>query len=563
MTAAANVIFAVGFIFYFWFSGLLPEGQRVYYALPFLAYFFLGIFSALSSYVSGDKFKKLFLSHSVSLFAFVILFMAPAAVKTAFPEPHNFTERKLELVLGVSYAVFIIINTVITLKAVLKNEKGYKNPAVIFALLFTVFAGASVWMNHANRPAGDEPIYLLTSHSLIYDFDLDLKNNYENRDYSRFYKGELVPQEKETGGKLISFHPVMISFLMTPFYLAGGRAGAVLFINLLAALAGALIWMILVKSGHDEKTASIAAFITCFSMPFFPFINQTAADMPSAFFLAASYYFIRYKKEKTGFMSLSALIFLWLHPRNAVIWCVLCAISAYEYRKEIKKLAVFASLQSAGLVLFFLYNRLIFGSFMPPAMQDPVSSYSEIFSFNLKGMAGILFDQEFGLFFYTPVFMLMFAGFILMYKRDKKTFIYNTLIFVPLFILVTSWLDWRGGGGASPRFFVPVIFILAALTAEIIRSLNNAGAKKVFFTLAIAGAAVSAVVFFIPWFRWNKGFGENWLLKFIPQAGGFKASMLFPSVWASAAGWQIKTALWAGVVALLNAYFLKRDQPKN
>ena len=268
MTAAANVIFAVGFIFYFWFSGLLPEGQRVYYALPFLAYFFLGIFSALSSYVSGDKFKKLFLSHSVSLFAFVILFMAPAAVKTAFPEPHNFTERKLELVLGVSYAVFIIINTVITLKAVLKNEKGYKNPAVIFALLFTVFAGASVWMNHANRPAGDEPIYLLTSHSLIYDFDLDLKNNYENRDYSRFYKGELVPQEKETGGKLISFHPVMISFLMTPFYLAGGRAGAVLFINLLAALAGALIWMILVKSGHDEKTASIAAFITCFQCRF-------------------------------------------------------------------------------------------------------------------------------------------------------------------------------------------------------------------------------------------------------------------------------------------------------
>jgi hypothetical protein len=447
--------------------------------------------------------------------------------------------------------------------AVLKNEKGYNNPAFIFVLLFTIFTGASVWMNRANQPAGDEPIYLLTAHSLIYDFDLDLKNNYENRDYSRFYKGELVPQEKEKDGKMVSFHPVMISLLITPFYLAAGRAGAVLFINLLAALAGALVWLILVKSGHDEKTAAGAVLITCLSMPFFPFINQTAADMPSAFFLTASYYFIRYKKEKTVFMSLSALIFMWLHPRNAVIWGVLCAIAAFEHRKDVKKFLIFASIQAAGLILFFLYNSMVFGSFMPPAMQDPVSSYSEIFRFNFKGMAGILFDQEFGLFFYTPVFMLLFAGFILMYKRDKKTFTYNTLIFVPLFIIITSWLDWRGGGGASPRFFVPVIFIFAALMAEIIRVSSDTGMKKIFLALVIAGMAVSVIVFFIPWFRWNKGFGENWLLKFIPQAGGFKASMLFPSVWASAAGWQIKTALWAAAALLLNAYFLKGNKSKD
>ncbi len=35
--------------------------------------------------------------------------------------------------------------------------------------------------------SGDEPNYLLTTHSLLADRDINLENNYRNRDYFHFY----------------------------------------------------------------------------------------------------------------------------------------------------------------------------------------------------------------------------------------------------------------------------------------------------------------------------------------------------------------------------------------
>jgi hypothetical protein len=253
---------------------------------------------------------------------------------------------------------------------------------------------------------------------------------------------------------------------------------------------------------------------------------------------------------------------MWLHPRNILVWGVLCIIALIEYRAEIKKALVFAASQGAGFILFLFYNYLVFGHIMPPAMDKPVSSVSEVFSLNIAGMAGILFDQEFGLFFFTPVFSLMFAGAVLMFKRDKKTFYYIIAMFIPLFILVTAWIDWRGGGGSGPRFLVPVILTVSLLTAEVLNACDNAEKKKVFYILAGIGLVISAVIFLVPWFRWNKGLGENWIFKFLPAAGNFEVSSLFPAIWAKSAGWQIKTIIWAAIAGLLNFYMLKRSHKK-
>ncbi|MBN2754879.1 MAG: hypothetical protein JXR81_08475 [Candidatus Goldbacteria bacterium] len=562
MAIAANLIFAGSFLFYFMFSGPLYIMPGIYYAAPVVVFTYLILFSGVSAYITGKTFKKSFLSCSPVLFVFILLFLSPLAVKFNFPEPHNFMQRKLELVLGISYALFIISAAGLLFMEILKNEKGYKNPAVLCAAFFIVFSGVSVWMNHANQPTGDEPVYLLTAHSLIHDFDLDLKNNFENKDYSGFYKGELKPQERDIKEKIVSFHPVMISVLITPFYLTAGRMGVTLFINLMAALFCCLLYLILVKGGHNEKNSFITAFLTGMSMPFILFTNQIATETASAFFLAAAYYFIRYQKNRIFIPALSAIFFMWLHPRNMVVWGVLCVIALIEYRVEIKKALVFAASQGAGLIVFLFYNYAVFGHIMPPAMEKPVSSVSEVFSLNIAGMAGILFDQEFGLFFFTPVFSLMFAGAVLMFKRDKKTFYYIMAMFIPLFILVTAWIDWRGGGGSGPRFLVPVILMVSLLTAEVLNACDNAEKKKVFYILAGIGLVISAVIFLVPWFRWNKGLGENWIFKFLPSAGNFEVSSLFPSIWAKSAGWQIKTVLWAGAAVLLNVFFLKDNKLK-
>ncbi|MDP3981489.1 MAG: hypothetical protein Q8Q33_08770, partial [Chlamydiota bacterium] len=38
------------------------------------------------------------------------------------------------------------------------------------------------------EPSGDEPHYLIITQSLIQDQDLDLKNNYQNKDYKAYFK---------------------------------------------------------------------------------------------------------------------------------------------------------------------------------------------------------------------------------------------------------------------------------------------------------------------------------------------------------------------------------------
>lgn len=83
---------------------------------------------------------------------------------------------------------------------------------------FCFYFFISLWFNYANQPTGDEPIYLLVSHSIIYDRDIDLKNNFQNKDYKNFYKGELQSRELEINGKEYSYHPVFYSFVILPFY---------------------------------------------------------------------------------------------------------------------------------------------------------------------------------------------------------------------------------------------------------------------------------------------------------------------------------------------------------
>src|SRR4051812_11138727 len=42
---------------------------------------------------------------------------------------------------------------------------------------------------------GDEPYYLLMTHSLVYDHDLALSNNYKNKDFTKFYLNSVLGVE--------------------------------------------------------------------------------------------------------------------------------------------------------------------------------------------------------------------------------------------------------------------------------------------------------------------------------------------------------------------------------
>ncbi|HDT14655.1 MAG TPA: hypothetical protein ENN55_00420, partial [Firmicutes bacterium] len=480
-----HLCFVFGYAVYV-MSFLSAKADIIYplYLAPFVIYSVLLVFSFLYSRIMKIKFTEAFRYFLPSLYFFLLLAGTPVFLKTGLPDPHNFILRKLELMLGMSYAFFlaaIIINFVrgaARNKEIesLKRADVFRHTVFFFAV---VYASVSMWFNYANQPTGDEPRYLMVSHSILYDFDLDLKNNYEKKDYLHFYKKELPSYELVIDGRIISYHPVLFSLIIAPFYFLMSRLGVVLFVNAAAALLYGLIYLFLEKSGIKRRTAVITAGITGLSLPVFMFSNQIATEIISAALItAALLQALYYKKNLFAGASACVLVFL-MHPRNMAAAAAIIVIVMFEYRKELASMIKYTGVQAAGAVLLIVFNYSVYGVIMPRQTSGE-KGIEEAFSFNITGFLGLFFDREFGLLFYTPVFALIFAGLFFMYKRSRRLFFYMLILFLPIYIMSAMWFDWRGGGGSSPRFFVPVILFFAAATAFLADELRCSRAVKLF-----------------------------------------------------------------------------------
>ncbi len=94
----------------------------------------------------------------------------------------------------------------------------------VFAVSLAVFAALTPrFMRIMYYPTGDEPYYLLATHSLIHDRDFNLENNFENKDYWHYYPGELYPrhESKTKIAGLYSKHSLGVSLLILPAYALG------------------------------------------------------------------------------------------------------------------------------------------------------------------------------------------------------------------------------------------------------------------------------------------------------------------------------------------------------
>src|SRR5262245_33313193 len=90
---------------------------------------------------------------------------------------------------------------------------------VFFALISFLFYSAFTLLVRM-VPTGDEPYYLLTTHSLVQDRDISIGENHKNRDYRIFYPG-LLPGRATVGAdgvRVIPAHGMGLSLFLFPFY---------------------------------------------------------------------------------------------------------------------------------------------------------------------------------------------------------------------------------------------------------------------------------------------------------------------------------------------------------
>src|SRR6185503_2710475 len=138
----------------------------------------------------------------------------------------------------------------------------------------------------------------------------------------------------------------------------------------------------------------------------------------------------------------------WLHSRFAVLAAGLGALILLRLgstKNPAGKAVAFLGVPAISAVLWVGYFVAIYGR------PDPSSAYGagEIVSFAFVpgGLAGLLFDQRFGLVTYAPSLAVAFVGLGVMLARRGFRRLALELLFVviPYLLIVTHFAMWWGG----------------------------------------------------------------------------------------------------------------------
>ena len=344
-------------------------------------------------------------------------------------------------------------------------------PALAAGLITVLLGGFSAWQVAPSVPAGDEPHYLVITQSLLKDGDLRIENNHRQRDYRAYMEGDIPPDFRVRGRnrEIYSIHAPGVSALVAPAFAAGGYYGVVLFLLILSGITGALAWHLAFLVTGRMAAAWFGWASVALSATFLFHTFTVYPDGPGALaVLTGVWGVLRTEREAETrseavtpwFLHGAALATLpWMHTRFAVLAAGLAALILLRLGRTPNALAKAGALVMVPVVsalCWIGYFVKIYGTADPSA---PYGGEPGSFAFVPDGLAGLLFDQRFGLLAYAPVVLVAFAGIGVMLSRREWRRHAVELLFVvlPYLLLVTYVAMWWGGSSAPARFFMPVL----------------------------------------------------------------------------------------------------------
>jgi hypothetical protein len=380
---------------------------------------------------------------------------------------------------------------------------------------------------------GDEPHYLLITKSLLSDGDINLYNNYLNKDYLEFYPGELDSHAypgKKGGRHLYSKHQPALPVLLVPFYFLGEKLGKFVFdlsgnaaqerkiiiffsrlpVCFLTAFLSIAFFLYVWELTQKRNIAILSWLVFSFTPPLLFYSHVLYPEILVALILLLVSLQIIQKKNFSPGSLFGAGIGIGLLPWCGIKYIVPAAtislIIVFLFlrwpEKDAKKAFAFVGpiLLSAGLYLSLLFN--LYGNLSPQTIYKgtaPAGSYrlspfivSDLFDFLIR-LLGYLFDQRAGVFVIAPVYILLLPGLFLLARRSKKeTFLLAGLFSVFWAFCSLTYFYW---GGYSPpaRPLLPVLWILALFMAGAFASSRDHPSLVVRNVLVAIGFFMAAV----------------------------------------------------------------------
>jgi hypothetical protein len=375
--------------------------------------------------------------------------------------------------------------------------------AILAGGLSLLVYGLGAWWMAPRHPGGDEPHHLIVAHSLIEDGDLRIENNHENRRYRAYFPFDLDPHYLRLGtdGEIYSVHAPGLAALVAPALFAFGYVGAVATLIGLAALASALAWLVAWHATRDTAASWFGWAAVSLSVPFFFHTGAAFPDGPAALFLLAAFLPILdpgwRSPGRLCVIGASLAVLPWLHTRYAVL-AVAAAVAIAgrvlaERSQPVRRLAAFAVCPGFSAIAWFLFFQLIYGT------PNPAAAYGEATQMAVenmvRGIPGLLVDQQFGLIANAPVYLCAAAGLVLMLRRESRRLAAELLLItVPYFAAVACFYMWWAGTTAPARFLVPISLSLVVPIAIWFSSARTVAARTVGFGLLVISLMMTATI---------------------------------------------------------------------
>jgi hypothetical protein len=432
-----------------------------------------------------------------------------------------------------------------------------RRPSVLFFLLpFVVYLAILPWSARHRQPDGDEPFYLLVTHSLAYDLDADLTDNYARGDWRHFMDRPIEPQPGDPvgpHGERYSRHNELLPMALVPAYRLGGKLGALATMALMTAAAA---WMTLRLARHyvpDLPGESLGAWaLAAFAPPLLLYSYQVWVEVPAALLAAVAIDRILSfdgrrdwgPKEWLG-LGVPLLMLPLLKIRFILVAGPLLLMGWWYAGRPRRPVLILSALLAALAGGMLLYNQAVYSNPLKIHTWQEVDPASYGPASYLRGMFGLLFDPAFGLFGCAPVWLILLPAFLLMIARRDRLLVHMMALSLPYLLVVAPRIERYGGWSPPFRYALIATPFLAIGLAPLLASRDRAGARALLGGLAALTLALTLVWVTVPGWTYNFADGRSYVLDALSGRLGLDLARFFPS------SIRPRTATWAWPVAAI------------
>jgi hypothetical protein len=436
-----------------------------------------------------------------------------------------------------------------------------------FAAVFLFIWGLDTHGSFAG--SGDEPHYQMIAHSLVFDRDLDLANNYA--DGSNLVGAgtlEAGPHARTGGGgRLRPVHDIGLPLVFAPVFavayaaaeasghwlpprlMARARLTEPLVLRHLLSLAMAALAALMAVMLFDvaramslSHTHALAwTLLFTLSPPVLSHSFLFFTEIPGALIVVLFWRVLTRGEPLTRRHRLltGALVgfLLILHARYAGLVGAMLALMLWRHRGTrrgwrdtlwfLVPIAVFAAARTAVNVWF--WGDLLTSPHTLP--ETPVTAPNPLGEV-LTRVFGLLVDQEHGLLMYAPIYLLALPAWLLVRRTRPREWMDATVLMaaylLPVLLPAFNRHGWSGGWSPAARFLVPIAPLLIVMVFEYVRRLPrpiDAGplTRRAATAGLVALVAVQIALNLLYWSRpkllWNDGTGTGVLPAFLSPPG--------------------------------------------